>query len=111
MDQALREELRQDLRSALQRIDTLLEEEEQRELEHISEQFSCLVGALVKLRNHVTQANRQGIHVPELPSLEEINAMISVMASVEYPRVGIQWPRIQQIREILGEMMQARQIH
>jgi hypothetical protein len=80
MDQALCSELQQDLRDALNRMDTMLEEEEVRELEHVSEQFSYVMSLLVKLRNHLTQANREETHIPELPSLEEVNAMISVMA-------------------------------
>lgn len=111
MDQALRSELRQDLRDALDRVDTMLEEDEVRELDHVSEQFSCLMGSLVKLRNHLIQANRDGIHVPELPSLEEVNAMISVVASVEYPRVGIHWPRIRRLRDGLDEMIRSREVH
>lgn len=111
MDQALRSELQQDLHEALKSVDCMLEQDEVRELAHISEQFSCLMSSLVKLRNHLTEANRQGIAVPELPSLEKVNAMISVMASIEYPRVGIHWPRIQQMRDCLDEMIKSREIH
>ena len=111
MDPALQNELKKDLHDARETVDAMLGEEKQHELGDISEQFSCLMRSLINVRNHIIQTKREGKSVPDLPSLEEINAMISLMASIEYPRIGIHWERIKQVRDGLEEMISPKQVH
>ena len=96
-----------DLQAALDTVDCILEQKGEVELADVSKQLSHAIQAVVRLRNHMADASRLDGQLPVATSLERVNGIISLMASIEYPRAGIQWPRIQKIRDHLKEVLAA----
>jgi hypothetical protein len=103
---AIKDDLNHDLQAALQSVEAVLERQQDNEnLAQVSGHFSHAVQSMVHLRNRITAIGRAGTPSPDGISLDRINALISVMAGIEYPAAGIHWPRIQQVRDGLKQMM------
>jgi hypothetical protein len=74
--------------------------------EHVSENMSKAVRALVNLRDQLIDDKRSGHGDPSLPGLlDHTNSLISLAASLEYPLAGFHWKRIEEIRDHLQKML------
>ena len=104
-------EFGEDLENALRSVDAVLAHKDNHEsVGEISGRFSVAVRSVVHLRNGITAANRAGTALPGTPSLDHVNALISLMAGIEYPLAGIHWSRIQRVRDDLTQMLAAQQV-
>lgn len=75
----------------------------------VSALLSVAMRSLVQLRNNLTVAQRACASVPGMPTLDQANALISLMAGIEYPLAGIHWPRIRRVSNELTQMLGAQQ--
>lgn len=91
------------LHTALQAVETVLARGEAGTAE-VSEGFSHAVRALTTLRRHCAERCRTDGAAGSASRLDHVNALISVMAGIEYPLAGIHWPRVRQVREELRKM-------
>jgi hypothetical protein len=106
MNEAMSKDLNNHLKAALQTVESVLARQHDNEsLAQVSGQLSHAVQSVVRLRNCMTITCRAGVPHPDGISLDRINAIISVMTGIEYPLAGIHWPRIQQVRDGLKQMM------
>jgi len=106
MEQPRKETLNRDLEAALRSVETVLGwENDHVELAKVSEEFSHAVQSTVRLRNRISEARRHTEPLPEQLSLDRVNAIISMMSSIEYPLAGVHWPRIKQVRDSLRQML------
>lgn len=108
--------VRADLEQALQRVNRVLAGKDADEgMATVSEQFSEAVGAMVRLRDGLIPGGtagmpddrRDGAARPGAPRLAEVNALISLMAGIEFPLGGIHWPRIERVSAELQKMLKA----
>jgi hypothetical protein len=101
-----KEDLDRHLHTALQSVEEVLEDKGDLPLSEVSKKFSHAVRCMVELRNHIIAAEAgAGTDLPHSLRLDNVNAQISMMASIEYPRAGVQWSRIDQIRNGLQQML------
>lgn len=103
MEAAGDRQLNQCLHTALQAVETVLARGEAGTAD-VSEEFSRAVRALTTLRRHSTGQRRTDGAAGPAARLDRINALISVMASIEYPLAGIHWPRVRQVCKELRKM-------
>lgn len=102
-----KEDLDRHLHTALQSVEDVLEEKGDLPLSEVSKKFSYAVRCMVELRNHIIAAEAgAGTDLPHSLRLDNVNAQISMMASIEYPRAGIQWSRIEKVWDGLKQMLQ-----
>lgn len=102
MDAQLANELRSEWEDALSSIETVLDE---RPGEHMKE-LSLAVRALVRARDRLIDVRRsEGLSPEGEEHLRSINAMLSVVASLEYPLAGLHWQRIKLVHEGLSQML------
>jgi hypothetical protein len=101
-----KEDLDHHLQTALQAVEGVLQEKGSLSPHEVSGHFSHAVRCVVELRDRIiADANGQGNNLPHSLKLNNVNALISMMASIEYPRVGIQWSRIEEVRDGLKRML------
>lgn len=102
MDERITKELRGDWRAALDALDTVQRE---RSGEHMRE-LSLAVRALVTVRDRLIKLHRdEGLSQEARAHLGEINSMLSVVASLEYPLAGLHWQRVGLVRDGLERML------
>lgn len=101
-----KEDLDIHLHTALKAVEEVLEDKGKLPLSEVSKHFSHAMRCMVVLRNHIIAAEAgTGTDLPHSLRLDKVNAQISMMASIEYPRAGIQWSRIEKIRDDLKQML------
>lgn len=104
MDEGMIRELREMWSEALSAIETVLEERPGKHLEEISQAVCCLV----QVRNRLIDVKRaQGLSPEASEHLCQINAMLSVVASLEYPLAGLRWQRVEMVRNGLSQMIES----
>lgn len=102
MNPEIVKELRKEWDDALSAIETVLEE---RPGEHLKE-ISQAVISLVRVRDRLIELQRSDRRSGEAARhLHEINAMLSVLGSLEYPLAGLRWKRIELVRDGLAQML------
>ena len=103
MNRQLIKELRAECEQALSAIGTVLES---RAGEH-SEEISHVVRGMVRLRDRLIDAYRSQDAPPEASEyLRRVNSMLSAVACLEYPRGGLQWQRLHEVRDGLNRMLE-----
>lgn len=103
MDRQTRKELRSEWDDALSAIESVLEDRPGKHVEEISQ----AVASLVRVRNRLTDVQRNKTPAPEASEhLRQVNAMLSVVASLEYPLAGLHWQRMELVRDGLAEMLE-----
>jgi hypothetical protein len=61
--------------------------------------------ALVRARDAVNERLRQDAGAPLQPTLNCLNAILSLIAAVEYPTDGVPYDRMRQARDALNDVM------
>lgn len=103
MNEDIAKNLRQGWQQALEAIETVLQE---RPVAHMRE-IAHAVDALVRVRDRLIEFDHeQGLSPEARLHLDKINAMLSVIASLEYPLAGLHWQRIEKVRKGLDQMLQ-----
>lgn len=103
MDAQLTKELRSEWQDALKSIETVLDE---RPGEHLKE-ISQAMRSLIRIRDRLIDFDRErGLSANAVEHLRQINAMISVVASLEYPLAGLRWQRVELVRDGLAQMLE-----
>jgi hypothetical protein len=102
MNEHITKELRDEWSAALDAIEAVLEQRPGKHLEEVS----IAVRSLVRMRDRLIELRRtQGLSQEAAAHLHQINAMLSVVASLEYPLAGLRWQRIEQVRDGLAQML------
>lgn len=102
MDSQLIKELRGEWHQALSALETVLDE---RPGEHIAE-ISQAVCSLIRVRDKLIDVNRtEGLSTEGKQHLCQTNAMLSVVASLEYPLAGLRWQRVKLVHDGLTQML------
>lgn len=70
------------------------------------EAITRAVGKIIRLRDALISERRR---VPEFPAareelLQQVNAILSLTVSAEFPLVGVRWERIVAVRDALREL-------
>lgn len=105
MDAQLIKELSEEWDQALQALETVLDK---RPGEHMAE-ISEAVRRLIRVRDRLIDMRRtEGLSPEGKEHLCHINAMLSVVASLEYPLAGLRWQRIALVRDGLTKMLNAQ---
>ena len=68
--------------------------------------FSHATMCLVDWRRRLTERLHAG--EPVGPTLERVNALISVVLGAHFPLGEVHWPSVEKARELLAEMVAAR---
>lgn len=105
MDAQLIKELSREWDQALQALETVLDERPGEHVAEISEAVRCLI----KARDRLIDVRRtEGLSMEGKDHLCQINAMLSVVASLEYPLAGLRWQRLKLVHDGLTKMLNAR---
>lgn len=91
---------RQHCRSALDALDAVIEGDADRHHDELTRATRCLV----HMRDHLVEEVRTG-HPAMRARLDDVNSVLSVMASGQYPVVGIAKQRIQAARDHLERLL------
>lgn len=86
--------------AALKSVEALLQEQDPAEsYEPIAEAVRCLI----QLRNHlIATGRRRSLHSARLV---QVNALLSLAVSAEYPLVGVRWQRVCMVRDELRQLL------
>ena len=104
MDAQLAGRLQQEWNKALSTLEVVLEDRPGELCGDVAEAMHSLVRA----RDHLIaalRADREGAGPESARHLQRINAMLSVVASLEYPLAGLHWDRMTLVRDGLREML------
>lgn len=91
-----------ELRAALEQIEEMLS---RRQPGQVSDQCSRAVSFLVRLRERMMEQDQTAPAAPL--SLARVNAILSVLAGIEFPLAGVHWKRMEQVRDALRGLLQA----
>ena len=88
-------------RDALAHIDRALSDRPKRD----GVTLKSAVQDLAKLRDHVVEGHRGEGGTRWRPTLERVNAVISVVMAAEFPIGDVQWGELEKARSWLGEVL------
>jgi hypothetical protein len=102
MDDQTLKELRSEWDDALSAIETALEE---RPGKHTGD-ISHAMNDLIRVRDRLIEVQRSPTPSPKAAEhLQQVNSMLSVVASLEYPLAGLRWQRAELVRNGLEKML------
>lgn len=86
--------------AALESVEALLQERDPAEsYEPIAEAVRCVI----RLRDQLIAEGRRG--APVSARLAQVNSLLSLAASAEYPLVGVRWKRLCMVRDALRQLL------
>lgn len=86
--------------AALEAAEDLLQEQDP---EGAYERIAAMVRCVIRLRDHLIAEKRQGGAVSR--SLTQVNSLLSLADSAEYPLVGLRWERVCTVRDALRQLL------